>query len=211
MTGQRAKPGLSLGPVLMLALYFFWQMGAVPARAVNPRDPGPRFWPMSLAICLMAAGLATTAHAIAVRVRPSRQPAKQAPRDKRADSIGDDDEAPSPTNVSEWIRDWGVQNVALLLVALPAYVLAIPWLGYVVSTLLLSTIVMTRLGEPGVAAALERRALASARPTPVWKIWVLTLALSALVSIALVASIILLFDRVFDRPLPQGEFITLPF
>jgi hypothetical protein len=211
MTGQRPKPGLSLGPVLMLiSLYFFWQMGAVPARAVNPRDPGPRFWPTSLAVCLLAAGFATTAHAIAARLRPSRR-AERHPAEERERPSGEGHEFPGPANLSGWIRDWGVQNAAVLLVALPIYVLAIHWFGYVVCTMVFSTIVLARLWEPSVAAALERRTSSLAGQTPAWKIWGRTLALSALVSAALVASIILLFDRVFDRPLPQGEFITLPF
>jgi len=212
MSRERAKPGLTLGPVLMLiAAYFFWQMGNVAARALAPDDPGPRFWPMMLAMCLMAAGVVTTIQGIVARLRPS-SPAGPPPGDDAAESKGAaETEAKRPATLRGWVRDWGVQNVALMLTLLPAYVFAVPWLGYGLSTWLLSTIVMTRLGEPSLAAALEQRSRTRKRPTSSWKAWLVTAGLASLVSLVLASLIIVMFDRVFRLPLPKSERLDLPF
>lgn len=101
-----------------------------PARVVTSSDPGPWFFPAALAIglavgtCLV--GVATTWRKIRLQ-RP----------------------AEVPTVTGSWLRfaqERGKLDVVLLLAGLVVYLLAMPWLGFFPGTLVLSTLVMVRLG-----------------------------------------------------------------
>lgn len=189
--------GASLGPVLIgIAAFFLYFSTSFPAAGLDASDPGPRAWPVFLACCLLLAGVGYTA-AWGVRVVAARQDGEAA------------ETAPLAARLGRLLADWGVQNVVMILVALVLLIAALPHLGFALSATLFSTVIMTRLGRPGVAAAL-RRGRPDKEPS-LWRQLVVTAAIAVAVSIVLVALIIVLFDRVFDSPLPRGEALGLPF
>ncbi|MEQ8791863.1 MAG: tripartite tricarboxylate transporter TctB family protein [Pirellulaceae bacterium] len=185
--------GASLGPVLIaIAAFFLYFAKDIPG-ALAKNDPGPQVWPMLLASCLLLAGVAYST-AWFVRTLLTRR----------------EDQSPSPRrNPLEYLTDWGLQNVALIMLGLVLLLAALPHLGFAISAGLFSTVVMARLGHPAVAEALRRRS-PDRRPS-LWREVLVTTAIAAAISIVLVALIIVLFDRVFDSPLPKADAFNLPF
>lgn len=80
----------------------------------------------------------------------------------------------------EYCKDWGNQNIFIVVLTLILYVPIIKWLGFVFGTFLLSFLLMIRL-----KASWQRGIIASA---------------------ILVVIIILIFEKVFKVPLPEGIF-----
>lgn len=101
-----------------------------PARVVTSSDPGPWFFPAALTVGLLIGtclvGVATTWRKIRLQ-RPAEALAAK----------------------GSWLRfagERGKLDVVLLLVALAVYLTVMPWLGFFPSTLVLSTLLMARLG-----------------------------------------------------------------
>jgi hypothetical protein len=203
MTVRRAISGLTLGPMLIAtAVFFWWFTGDIESSGLAKHDPGPRFWPTTLALCLLAAGIGTTAHAVFAYFRRARDAS-----DGEAAS-----EAPGgSSSPAALLRDWGVQNVALLLILLVVYLAALPRIGFALSSLLLSTALMTRLGRSGDGPKIVPAETSSDVTMPRPRTWLTTLVLSLATSAVLIAVIILLFEYLFERPLPKGDWLPLPF
>lgn len=157
------KPSRSLGPVLFLVgLLTLILARDIPQSTLgNNEDPGPRAFPNALAILLILGGLYEQARTLRLR-RPA--PAPSAARNKS----------------SVWKNLSRVENRnALILVgALALYLVAIPWVGFPLATLLFSAGMMLQLGAH-------------------WR-------LAAPFSLGLVAVIYLLFTVLFRVQLPVG-------
>ena len=80
----------------------------------------------------------------------------------------------------EYLKDWGIQNVLILIFMLLVYVPIIKFLGFVLGTFIISLILMLRLKTGWLRGVM--------------------------VSIALIIVIVLLFEKVFKIPLPEGIF-----
>ena len=81
---------------------------------------------------------------------------------------------------SNYLKDWGIQNVLILLLMLIIYVPIIKFLGFILGTFIISSLLMVRLKTGWIR--------------------------SVVVSIALIVVIVLLFEKVFKIPLPEGVF-----
>jgi tripartite-type tricarboxylate transporter receptor subunit TctC len=112
-------------------------------RVVTSSDPGPRFFPLLLAVGLIV-GSAFVGTATSWRRMRLALPA-----DVRERGV-------------PWTQFWrerGKLDVVLLVLALPLYLLAVPWLGFFPATFVLATAMMVRLGvkwwiAAGVAAGM---------------------------------------------------------
>jgi tripartite-type tricarboxylate transporter receptor subunit TctC len=103
-------------------------------------DPGPCFFPALLGTCLIAGTAGLIGKALLQKLSAPQSP-----------------EGPSErtTRPREWLAFWtdrGKSDVLLLLVSLPVYLLAMPWLGFFASTFIWSVLVMRRLGQRWEAA-----------------------------------------------------------
>ena len=182
----------SLGLALLaVAAFFLVYAGDIQRTGLAGNgDPGPKMMPTALAVCLLAAGVYQLIVTAISRMRLSS--AVRKPPAKRL----------SPLQV---VGDWGLQNVVLLFAGLCAVAVAMPALGFALTAALFATAMMTRLGFPLVYDLLDSRRQVS------WGFaLIVTVLVAAVLSTLLVAIIYLLFDQVFDRPLPQGE-LGLPF
>lgn len=117
-------------------------------------DPGPRAFPVGLSILLLIGG--------GLELWKSRKPVKSKAADKR--SID--------------------PSIIILLAGLLAYVVLLPWLGFALSTLVVTLPLMILLGNGWIR--------------------------SAIVSAVLILVVYLLFVVLFKVPLPGGVF-GLPF
>lgn len=118
--------GLSLIGVATFALVLARKIER-PAFA-SESDPGPKAFPVGLAICLLIGGVAEVGQSVW--------------RWRSMDKVTDAKKLKSATpanNLGRW-------NVLILIVALALYVFAIPRLGFSLSTATVSILVMIRLG-----------------------------------------------------------------
>jgi len=154
--------GLGLLVVAASALWFARDIGR--AGIAGNRDPGPHFFPVMLAILMIVFGLTQIGSGLIGRVaKPS------------VDSETDRDSLGTATGSFRWL---------ILLAVLTVYVASIGWVGFSLSTLLLSAGLMVWLGNR-------------------W--WV-----ALIVSAVMVIVVKLLFVILFRVQLPIGE-LGLPF
>lgn len=214
MTGGRAnQTGVTFGPLLIaVAAFFLYGAAQLKGAGLAKSDPGPQFWPVLLASCLLAVGIGYTLHALVSRLYPGKAERETGTGpDEKVATAAEQEEARRPFRWSALLSDAGLQNVLLLSATLTAYIAAIGWLGYAVSSITFATLMMTRLGQPAVAKALAARAGRRKRKTPAaWKAWLLTVLLAAVISTLLVVAIIVLFDRTLGKPLPHGDAVGIP-
>ena len=77
--------GLLYGVFLLLvAGWFLWSAREIPAAGTNPRDPGPRVFPVMLAAALGLAGAGLVVQQVVQRVASGRQAAKSPPAEQQA-------------------------------------------------------------------------------------------------------------------------------
>ncbi len=132
-------------------------------------DPGPRAFPLVLGICLV----------VGVAIELGRSSVKLFQRQDREPLTNTLDKSPDVESApAQDFSAMGVANFLILVAALSAYLVLMPWLGFSLSTLLFSTLLMWRLGV-----------------RPYW---------AALLSIALIVAIRMLFVWVFKVQLPEG-------
>lgn len=137
--------------------------GGIPSSGVGSNaDPGPRAFPMALALVLLAGGV----HQVATGSRWCRRLRGESASKESGEPIGFG---------SVWER-W--REVVILALALGIYVPVMPWLGFGISTLLFSGIMMMRLGVR-------------------W--WI-----AASMAAGLVLGVKMLFGVLFKVPLPEG-------
>jgi len=189
-----SKSGASFGPVLTtIAAFFLYFSRDIPPHGLAESDPGPRAWPVLLASCLLLAGIGYTVAwgVTAYRTRHDRSklPPKRPP--------------------TAYLTDWGLHNVLLIVAGLVLFLVVLPYLGFVITAALFCTAVMTRLGHPAVADALDRRR--DQGEAAMWKSLLLTGVIATVVSVVLITIVVVLFDRVFNSPLPKSETFNLPF
>ena len=101
-----------------------------PARVVTSSDVGPWFFPTALAAGLVAGTCLIGVASIWRKIRLQRPAEVQAP-------------------AGSWLRfarERGKLDIVLLVAALAVYLLSMPWIGFFPGTLLLSTLMMARLG-----------------------------------------------------------------
>ncbi len=173
-------------PILLLligviTLYFSSQLPVFIQR--GQRLPGPQYFPTMLGVFFCVASVVELLRYVACRRR-------QAPGCGDPSEPAIDTTTTSSTRHRLWARiegvatSWGNQSVALLLVALLAFVLMLPSLGFVLTGFLFSLVMLLRL---------------KARPVP-----------AVLLSVALVVIIAFIFVSAFRVPLPRG-ILSLPF
>jgi len=121
------------------------------------RLPGPAFFPTILSIILIISGFYEIIMAL----------------------LGKRFSKP-PRPFLDYLKDWGIQNVLILLFMLIIYVPVIKLLGFILGTFIISLLLMVRLKAGWIR--------------------------SVIVSIALIIVIVLLFEKVFKIPLPEGVF-----
>jgi hypothetical protein len=154
-----------LGGALIVvgALAVYWA-GDIPDRGLGAnQDPGPRAFPIGLGVCLILGGLYELGRGL-IEKRGTRGGLTERHGLTRGQAC-----LLSPAN----------RDLCLLLAGLAVYLLAIPWLGFSISTGLFATGMMSRLGVR-------------------WY-WAMT------VSIVLVVIIHLLFVNLFRVQLPPGR------
>jgi len=88
----------------------------------DKKFPGPNFFPVILSIILIIAG----GYEILIAWRDMRA--------KKATKIS-----------KEFFKDWGNQNVLIIIFSLIIYVFFLEWLGFFLATFIFSLILMTRL------------------------------------------------------------------
>lgn len=133
-------------------------------------DPGPRAFPIGLSLILVVGGIVQVALALfARRIKGSSHGQPLLPPLWKPRRI---------------LTDRGTQNVALVIVGVIVYVLAIEWIGFALSTLLFGSGMMVRLG------------------TRWWQAIAMTLLLIVIIE--------LLFTLLLEVQLPTGQF-GLPY
>ncbi len=140
------------------------------------RLPGPQYFPTMLGVFLCIAGVVELARYLNCRR-------------KRSPGCVDQVSAPSEklgfgARIERVAKNWGNQSVALLLVSLLIFVLVLPSLGFVLTGVLFSLVMLLRL---------------NAKPLP-----------AVLLSVVLVVIIAFIFVSAFRVPLPRG-ILSLPF
>ncbi|RKX55123.1 MAG: hypothetical protein DRP50_03340 [Thermotoga sp.] len=119
--------------------------------------PGPGFFPTILSIILMIGGI----YEILISLRT-----KGVKKYRRS--------------FVEYCKDWGNQNIFIVILSLILYVPIIKWIGFIVGTFLLSLLLTIRLKAT-------------------WLRGIIT-------SVILVIIIILIFEKIFKISLPEGIF-----
>jgi hypothetical protein len=156
----------TLGPTLLLAgLTAVWLASRIghPGLGDN-HDPGPAAFPFALGLCLVLGGIWESVQWLLSR------------RSSRAGSVPEND-SPVHAIAGGESRPWQPDSL-ILIAAMLVYVVVLPWLGFIPSTLIFAAGMMWRLGAG-------------------WK-WSLPMA------VVLVAGIHLLFVQAFKVQLPAG-------
>jgi hypothetical protein len=154
--------GYSFGAALLLfgGFLLLFSRNIERRGAMAEHDPGPAAFPVAIACCLIAGGVYELARAMRARrlAQPPLCPAPSAPKGSKRQLL----------------------DALVLLVALAAYISALPWAGFNLSTFIFALASMAWLGTR----------------------WWLGLLMSAL----LVVLTQVLFARAFSVPLPAGQW-----
>ena len=132
--------GLALLGVAPFALYFSKDISYTGLSAQG--GLGPRAFPVGLSICLLLSGVYQVGHWIITKLP-----------DKAA-ALADSEE-PSPSKPV----GWNETNVLIVIAALAIYIPAISWLGFSLSSWIIASALMIRLGTRWWTAALTAATL----------------------------------------------------
>ncbi len=144
------RPSLAFaGAMLLVAATFAFYAREIPrAGLAGAADPGPRALPLAMTAVIGAGGLIELVRAVVARRRPQRgTPANQDAGEE------DDRQATGPDARVSYM------NFGILVAATLGYLLALSWLGFLLSTFVFAAAVLSWLGARWWSAMLSSLAI----------------------------------------------------